>query len=317
MSSTPNLSEADARVLDALAEEGFDPSRIEELPAADRARAEAIVRMLGRLDRMPTEVPSDSLVPQLMDRVKQLEAERRERMRIEPAAPIRRRIRIPDVVTIAASLLLALGVGWPVLSAVRGASFREQCERNLASIGTGLAAYSHDHRDSIPLAAGLGSFLSGDAPTAKSPAAGASNWPDWRTYRHSAALGRLAEASYVGSRCLTCPGCEKDRAALALRVPAAGQRFTLASLKGMLVSDANPAIETLLDGGDWRSASRDCSSNHAARGQNVLFDDGSVRWLVSPLLPGGDCIWTPSGRNGETLSPGSLPLDPDDCFLAQ
>lgn len=314
MKPTPRLSDDDARVLDALAEDGLDPSRIDELDPRDRPRAEALLRMLSRLESPATAVPPESLVASVMQRVDEAQRAERRRMRIGAGAAPRRRIRLPDILTVAASLLLLLGVGWPVMSAVRGATWREQCERNLASIHTGLAGYARDHGGDLPLSAGFGSFLSpGDRAASNPP----STAPDWRVYRHGAALERLAERNYIVSRCLTCPGCEKDRGALALRVPAAGQRFTTATIRGMLVSDANPAIDVLCEGRDWRPASTQCSQNHSQRGQNVLFDDGSVRWLISPMLPGGDCIWTPSGIAGDALAPGSLPSDPDDHFLAQ
>ncbi len=318
MSSAPRLSDDDARLLDALAEEGLDPSRLTELPAVDRARAQAILRALAALDHLPAPEPDTALVSRVMERVDELEAERRERMRLAPAS-IRRRWRVPDVVTIAAVLLLALGVGWPLVQSVRGASWRDQCGRNLAMISSGLAKFSNDHGGELPLAAGFGAFLGGSPaaggapPSATTPARG----PDWRTYRHGAGLDRLAASEYVGARCLTCPGCAKDRGALALRVPATGQRFTLAAIRGMLVSDANPAIERLCDGGEWRPAAGQCSPNHASLGQNILLDDGTVRWFVSPILPNGDCIWTPRTAGGDSLSPGAMPTDPNDQFLAQ
>lgn len=105
---------------------------------------------------------------------------------------------------------------------------------------------------------------------------------------------------------------------MALRVPAAGQRFHMATLRGMVVADANPVLELLREGKPWRAGVTAASFNHRGSGQNVVFDDGSVRWLISPILSNGDCIWTPgSGRGDADLAPGSLPLNESDIFLAQ
>ena len=64
----PSLSDADMRVLDFLAEHGFDASRIELLPEADRPRAMALIGQMQVLDHYPTESAEDSLVDATMDR---------------------------------------------------------------------------------------------------------------------------------------------------------------------------------------------------------------------------------------------------------
>jgi len=319
MKPTPRLSDADARVLDLLVEAEFDPSAIERLSPEDRRRAEALARLFGTLERWPAPIPDEALVARVMGAVDTLETDRRGRMRLDGRVGVVRRLRLPDLVTIAASIILVLGVGWPLVRAVRGATWREQCERNMTSMHAGLNAFARDHDGSLPLAAGFGGFdgrsTSGSATVASSSPVGAG--PDWRTYRHGESLEQLVDREYVGARCLTCPGCEKDRGAMALRVPAAGQRFHLTQVRGMLVADANPAIDLLRSGGDWRPAASLGSFNHRQQGQNVLMDDGAVRWLISPIRADGDSIWTPRGESGESLAPGTLPLDPNDIFMAQ
>lgn len=312
----PSLSDADARVLDALMEDGFDASRVNDFSGADRARAESLSKLLQGLDRLPGSVPDPSLIPTLLARVDEAEHAQRERMRVRSARPITRRLRIPDMITIAAVLLVAIGVGWPLISTMRSASLREQCERNLASVSAGLDHYATNHDGRLPLTAGFAAFL---APSAAPDASDAPSAPiDWRRHRHSDNLELLRADEYVGARCLTCPGCAKERGALALRVPAAGQRFTRSAMTGMLVADANPAIDLLCEGQPWRSGATVSSLNHRSRGQNILFDDGSVRWLLSPILPNGDSIWIPRDQtDSSALENGALPSDPKDIFLAQ
>jgi len=54
------------------------------------------------------------------------------------------------------------------------------------------------------------------------------------------------------------------------------------------------------------------SANHGERGQNVLFTDGSARWLAQPTV-GDDNIWLPRGES--QLRRGAMPSGPDDTFL--
>lgn len=319
----PQLNDADARAIDALLAEGLDPAAVEPtlstMSGADRARAEAALRLLSKLEKLPAPPPSPDLVPSLMSRIDELERDRRERMRF--ASPLRRirGVRIPDLVTIAAVLLLGVGVGWPMIQSVRNATMREQCERNMGSVHAGLARYAGDHAGQLPLAAGLGSFLQSIGEGAATKDDVAATTVDWRTYRHSENLEHLRDLEYVGPRCLTCPGCAKDRGAMALRVPAVGQRFILGAMPGMLVADANPALELLRDGQPCAPGITLSSRNHRSQGQNVLFDDGSVRWLLSPVLVHGDSIWAPSGDRGPaaSLEQGLLPTSPEDVYLAQ
>jgi len=307
-----------ARTIDALFEEGFDPANLDLLTGVDRTKAEEVLRLLSRLDALPAGQASSDLVPMLMQRIDEVEKESQRRMRID--APVRRRrwLRVPDLATIAAIVVLGVGVGWPLVQSARSASMREQCERNMASVHSGLARYAADNGGRLPLTAGFASMLdtAGEAPRPTSDAT--AQRVDWRTYRHGDNLETLCDRSYIGHRCLTCPGCANDRGAMALRVPAVGQRFSLATMKGMLVADANPAIERLRAGEPPAPAFLDSSLNHRGRGQNVLFDDGSVRWLLSPVRANGDSIWSPGTPGDATaLDRGQLPRNDDDVFLAQ
>ena len=57
----PTLSDADMRVLDFIAEHGFDASRVNELPEADRPRAMALIRQMGVLDAYPADDAGDGV----------------------------------------------------------------------------------------------------------------------------------------------------------------------------------------------------------------------------------------------------------------
>ncbi|MBX3354928.1 MAG: anti-sigma factor [Phycisphaeraceae bacterium] len=314
----PQLSDADARMLDLLVEHEFNPEILDRLDGEDLQRARALLELFGHLDALPAESPSPALFERLTESIDAAEDAQRRRMRLETARPKARLLRLPDALTVAALVLVALGVGWPLLASMRNAAIREQCERNMASIHVGMERFALDHDGRLPLAAGLGSFLSSGTGGSVRDLEQAPERVDWRRYRHGENLELLHHRAYIGAKCLTCPGCEKERGAMALRVPAAGQRLTLATLNGIMVADANPAMERFHEGLEWRGFAARSSANHRSQGQNVLLDDGSIRWLFSPLLPSGDSIWLPCEREDPTaLESGRLPTRADDVFVTQ
>ncbi|MFM9170112.1 MAG: hypothetical protein ACKOTD_08330, partial [Phycisphaerales bacterium] len=69
MSEPPILCDADLRVLDFLAEHGFDASRVNLLPEADRPRAMALIRQMSVLDAYPADGGDDSLVDATLARI--------------------------------------------------------------------------------------------------------------------------------------------------------------------------------------------------------------------------------------------------------
>ena len=60
--SGPHLCEADMRVLDFLAEHGFDASKVQLLAAEDQPRAMALVRQMQVLDAYTTDDSDEALL---------------------------------------------------------------------------------------------------------------------------------------------------------------------------------------------------------------------------------------------------------------
>jgi hypothetical protein len=88
------------------------------------------------------------------------------------------------------------------------------------------------------------------------------------------------------------------------------------AVRTVVLTDRSPAIDRVRRGEAVDASER--SHNHRGLGQNVLFNDGSVEWLTSPSLPGGDNLWTPRGwaaRNSGTLAPSDRPIDETDAFV--
>ncbi|MFO0963434.1 MAG: hypothetical protein U0625_11100 [Phycisphaerales bacterium] len=352
--TVPAISAEDARILDLLAEEGFDPARARSVQDADRARARALNAVLARLEQYPVAPPHESIVDATLARIDAFEADRTEAMRVGSGR--RPRVRLSDIVSVAAILLVALGVGVPILSQMRAQSLSTVCANNLRSLNGGLAAYAQQYGGSMPAVAGIGGMFT--APeTSPPPAPAASSrraplmpniarpqqWsgqvyvrpgadgrpqsmilvPDWGTYNHSANLAILVAKGFAPEHALRCPGCATGHACFAYKVPAEGVRFQLDTPQRMVVvSDANPVIE-LRRNGQQIDRSVLSSRNHGEAGQNLLFSDGAVQWSNTPILRDSpaqfvDNIWLPRGEDGRERADLKVrPKDPKDNFVAQ
>ena len=324
-SGEPQLTDADMRVLDFLAEHGFDASRVHLLPEADRPRAMALVRQMQVLDHYPADTADDTLVDATLARIDRWEAAAAEARRIEP-----RRIgsfRLADLVGIAAVLMVGTAVLVPLARSMRESGLANACRANMRSIGTALASYASQHDGLLPATASiadLGSLFArpGRAPAARqSPDAPAAplSWRDdaaggrleavgapmqvdvrtphswmririqrveWHAFDHSENLSPLVAGQFCGAGDLACPGCATGQPCFAYRVPVRGERFMLdRGFRSVVIADSNPLTEAGRLG--LRASHLQPSSNHGQSGQNMLFSDGSVEWHTSPLIGDG------------------------------
>lgn len=345
------LHAADARILDWLVEHGFDASKVKELPAEDHERALAVLRQINVLDAYTVEQPHDSLVDATVARIDRYEADRAAALQIANNGRVRRRVRLADIIGIAAMIMLSAAVLLPIASQVRAKSLATVCAANMRELGGGLASYANANHGQLVMA-GLGGSMFGtslassettnrrvappmppQAPTRAviTPSRDGKSitiTPDWGTYRHSSNLAKLVTDGYCEAHALNCPGCEKCVACFAYRVPATNSDFQLNTPKRMvLVADANPVLELRLDGHRLET-SLISSRNHGDRGQNMLFSDGAVEWHLSPVLPSAniplqqatqfDNIWLPRDNDGrEKADLKYQSTDPNDNFVAQ
>jgi hypothetical protein len=152
-SGEPQLTDADMRVLDFLAEHGFDASRVHLLPEADRPRAMALVRQMQVLDHYPADTADDTLVDATLARIDRWEAASAEARRLEP-----RRIgafRLADLIGIAAVLMVGTAVLVPVARSVRANGLANACRANMRTVGTALASYAAGHDGLLPATASI------------------------------------------------------------------------------------------------------------------------------------------------------------------
>jgi hypothetical protein len=295
----PELRDEDAASIDRLVECGFDEGRV------DNERDRRVLAALRVLDRYPTESSDPSLIDATLARIDAAEREQAERMRLDRAP--RRRARWADFGGIAAVALLAFGVAWPALAHMRQSAMRSRCANNLRELSAGLVSYAADHRDALPMSA---SMIARHAPRPVIL--------DWGAYDHGANLQSLSVQGYCGHHHINCPGCtaKSGRRAFAMQVPWADRPFLLRVVGARpLVADANPVLELRRAG---RPVGASLSSwNHSQKGQNVLFGDGSVRWLVVPVV-NGDNIFLPVGVDRADRMPNLVELPfAGDGFLAQ
>ncbi|NBQ13636.1 MAG: hypothetical protein EBU31_03255 [Proteobacteria bacterium] len=341
------------RVLDFLAEHGFDASRIELLPEADRPRAMALIRQMQVLDHYPMESAEDSLVDATMARIDRWEAARAESMQIQRGGFSR--FRLSDFVSIAALVLVGIGVLLPVAARVREQSLSTVCSNNMRTLYGAFDAYADANGGALPATASIGNFSSLFSPSpAMQPATQsmAEGWgrrqamgvptgqtimviraphttiimtsstQDWSNINHGAHLTQLVSKGYLEAGALQCPSCAAGLPCIAYRVPARGERFMLRTPgRTVVVADANPLVEARRRGIVLPSTAVN-SLNHGEQGQNMVFSDGAVEWRTSPFMttPAGsmDNIWLPRDSSGrEQLDMRSWPSASTDNFVTQ
>jgi hypothetical protein len=293
---TPDLSADDQRVVDALVEHGFDAGALGA--AHDRRRLEAVQQTFALLDRCPVDDAEDALLHATLariDRHEELRAERMTLAREEAAGAGRTRLfRTPDLISVAAVMLIAASVAWPLLNTLRQRSIDDGCASNLAMIGQAFTTYAASHDGSLPV---------------RHVAAGLGGWDGARNHEN---LLPLVEQGYCEHGCLNCPGgAHRPGPSYSYQLQVPGLRGTWGlGMTAVLLSDRNPLIDAYRAG--QSAAPMSISLNHGLRGQNAIRDDGSIAWLTVPRV-GADCIWLPNGA--KLLRRGDLPRDASDVFL--
>lgn len=252
-------------------------------PAFDAAARE---RLIGR-----TLAGIDAALDEQADRMR-LDARRAGRVAS---------ISIRDIVSVAAVLMIAASVVWPVLSHMRDESRRLACNTNLGATSSALASYAQDYQYSTPMVAGF----SGGTP-----------W--WNvgselSQSNSANLYTLSREGYVSLAALACPGNahaqtvsspdQRDWRSIqeisySYQIQPAvqssgrpgelfdGQVKTRPAIWGnsasVVMTDRSPVILRAIRGepiDPWAN-----SPNHDGRGQHVVLGDGSVGWLSTPEI---------------------------------
>jgi hypothetical protein len=202
--------------------------------------------------------------------------------------------RLADLVSVAAVLLIAGSIVWPVLSNVRHRGLMTACQANLASVGRSMGAYALDNRLNMPVAA---ASFGGGAWWNVGAGPGRSN---------SANLYTLARQQYAALAQLACPGNPAaptletrrdasdwktlEEVSYSYQIMFGQHRPAWNAPRMVVISDRSPVVlravrRELIN--PWEN-----SPNHTGRGQDVMFTDGSVEWVDSPIVA-EDNIWLP------------------------
>ena len=284
----PELAPLDAEALDAwLLAEG-DAERVPTALRSRAARHQALADLVR--DGEQPQVSAD-IVDRLMTRVSETPVAASASTEPEIAG----RIRLADLMSIAAVLVIGVSVIWPMLTSMRDAHYRTVSSSRMAAVGNGMAAYAASY---------------GALPQASASLAGDPWWEVGENPAHSnsANLFTLTTAGFVEIAQLASPPN-----------PNAPTRGTAEDASALL-ADRSPVVPPSRRGEAARADAN--SRNFSGRGQHVLFGDGRVRWLTSPILESGDNIWLPGSverdliRDGRATLTGRETADgPEDAFL--
>jgi hypothetical protein len=301
----PTLSPEDIRILDLIAEDGFDPARVAALPDADRARGDALTTLLGRLDAYPVTDGDDALVDATLARIDRHDAEQQSRLRLvgeEDAARSGWRLgfRMADLVTLAAVILVGVSVISPVMTNVRFRAQQTACSANLAALGGAFFTYTREHDGLLPM-----------VRVAR----------PWNHGGNVDNLSPLVDGGYCSAGHLHCAGHSGDGCGYGYRLLASPTAARLdVSPTLALLADRNPAVDRARAGLAVLGF-EEASANHGGRGQHVLFGDLALVWTVTPVVTGPgkrmDNIWllTVEGLT-EDLRPDTLPAEGEQ-FVTQ
>jgi hypothetical protein len=298
------LSPADEDALEALIAAEFDVRRVS---SGVRGRAQHQLSLLSVLDASEPANPADreDLIARSLATIATFQTHREQAMKFAPPseAPVgRRTLRLPDIISVAAVMMLAVGLLWPALSGLRSQTRQTACLGNFASVASALGQYRLDHRGSMPMAsASIGGGLWWNVGSDPSQS-------------NSANLYTAIRTGHARLDSLACAGNEHavtDRGTASaldwasfnevsysfmnlFGRPGGGQVDSAARTPSEVVvlADRSPVVVRAFRGERLINVLEN-SLNHDGRGQAVQFLDGSARWTRSPMLESGDVIWIP------------------------
>ncbi len=338
------LSPADAAAVDAMvASRATGVDSVGLVPAGASQRALAAGKLLGLLEAgWRAEEPSADLADRTMQRMIDERQRRRFSIQIAQAAGGGAvgprgvlggdgRFQWRQLTAAAAMVLIALSLLLPVLSRVRTGARQSACSQSLATAGMGFTGFARDHDDTLPRYEPGQVWWKIGRPSSVTA--------DGRSNSNSANLYLLVRRRYVEPVGLTCPENSAvrpdlmtatqvdwptpDAVSFSYQNQATARPIRLTSVPLIpLLADRNPLF--MVDGKVLRTAS--CgeaapSQSHQARGQNMLYSDGSVAWTLGPRVQrmggGGDNIWTMAGVPYERVAGNEPAPDPTvDSFLS-
>ncbi len=297
--SEASLSDASADALDMWSLSGYHTSSVPRSLRAQADRHEAFAAMISRSVADAEIDVSDSLIEDTLTRISEFEA------LAEPRSfgfPIK--LRLADIATVAAVLIVGLSVTLPVLSTFRFESMRKLNESNFAVASVAFGSYANDNNGSLPVYTPSDQILRQSADTLR-------RW--WMVgldplQSNSANLYTLAREGYTSLESLASPGNKNaiveassedavdwggfNEVSYSFRVLQGTPEDDRWARRGVVtLTDRSPVILKAYQGLPIDPFEN--SPNHNGRGQHILNGDGSVDWLTSPWLAHNDQIFLP------------------------
>ena len=294
-----SLSDASADALDMWSLSGYRASSVPKALREQADRHEAFAELISRsVSDSEIDAP-DALVESTLCKILDYEALAEPRSFSFPI-----KLRLTDIVSVAAVLIVGLSVALPVLSTFRFESMRKLNEANFAVASVGFGSYANDNDGQLPVYTPSQQILTQSAGLHRL-------W--WLVGRdplqsNSANLYTLAREGYTSLETLASPGNKNavdepasddavdwagfDEVSYSFRVLQASRGEDRWAKRGLVIlTDRSPVILKAYQGLPIDPFEN--SPNHDGRGQHVLNGDGSVDWLTSPWLAHNDQIYLP------------------------
>jgi hypothetical protein len=238
--------------------------------------------------------------------------------------------KISEVAAVAAVVMLLGGAAFLSLRHARDMSWQTQCQAQLGGIARGVGQYEQDNNGQLPAVA-----MKQGSPWWKVGDQGQENQSNTRH------LWVLVKGGYVEPGVFVCPSSalgqklvknadvlagndfpSRDNITYSLRIMCVPNPNDPASGQYVLMADVNPIFEQLPQNyseGFLRALNKRLmkanSTNHAGRGQNILINDGSFRFLKTRTWgPKQDDIYTIEGT--DKYQGNEVPASRADVFLA-
>jgi len=330
-----SLCPDDCLALDAILENGSlrittGQETGPDLPNAEaRALQRAVkIQALGSLlDRSGHETVPHDLVTRTLESVREAQQKRRFAQQVQALGVSRpARFQWGELMTVAAVLLIAASLIWPVMERVRSDARRVACANNLAIAGQAFGRYASDHGGVMPRGKTKPGTIWWNV--------GARSQPDGLIHSNSAHLYILVRAKYINPDWLRCPDNPSgqghmdasmhdwrrfESVSYSYQNQYTRQAIRLDQLPEMaILADKNPLFVSRADGAEgliYRSDADPSSPSifHKQQGQNILTSSLRVIWKAKPVGPNGDNIWLIKGVSA--YRGVEAPHAVDDSFL--
>lgn len=316
-SSPVSLCKEDSEALDALLELQAQGLNDGPMPPGVRERATAVRNILNLLDQANEDTHGETvptgLVERTMQRIEQDKQSQQQRTALSNmniAGHRQGSIGIRQIATTAALLVMALSILLPMLSNAQRDARIAQCGQNLAGLGIDLQQIAFDHNGAThqPAKPQANTFN----PLAKFAATNVDGSP---IPASEAGFFVLLDQQRIASQHLSCPNASRNDPASLYngQNPAAGGPFRVFLKARPIFADANPLYRNTDQGLVRNDEASDLSRsvNHSGAGQNVLISDGSVQWMIRPVVQRGES----SSDNIWLYQPDNAADQDDDIFL--